>query len=635
MAATLTLGLAGAASANAAVTITSPAAGSYTNDSTPSFQVTGATVGGNVSLETQDGTLDTEVADGSGDVTLTPNGPLTSAPSSNITFTVTDETTDETDFVNINFNTRPFLSGNSNPVTIGDALPTIYLTGGIPDATANFYLDGQLISSPATDGNGAVTDTDDEFINLTPSNVAVGHHSAYAVSVDGDGTESDHSPSFTFDVRPVAVEFTDLADGSHLNTGEQDIAIDGIDPDADQVTIYDTDTDGNTTVAGSSSDIDADGNATVSVSLADGLHHLTVAQTVNSVESDPTSVGNNGVTVKSAAPVLAAIDTPTNNANPDFEVSNILGNNGGNSNTVNLYIDGQLAGTSGDYGDDGTYVSADDDLTDGEHTAYVTTVDDRGHEGAHSSTVTFTVDTVAPVLTFTAPTDGSTVKTATPTFTVHAEAGAQVRLWLGDGTDVTLTADADGNASYTAQDALRDGEMNYGAYATDAAGNEGAEVDGTVVIDTSTPDDGGDQGTPPTTPTTPTQPTAPTVPAAPITPTRPTTPATPATPAATATPAAPAKVSLSSHTLTASKPVTVGFTLPKAGKVKVTITKVVKGKTIVVATVTINAKSGKGSYTLKTKVGNKKLTKGNYKVSLQAVHGKKTSKKVSQAVSVK
>jgi hypothetical protein len=634
MVATLTLGLTGVAAADAA-TITSPATNAYVNTHEPTVVVAGATPGDHYLLQA-DGQLvhgGLVAADGSGDLTLNADVDLTDpaigiAPGSAVTLSAVD-TDDPSGSVDatINFDTVPLLSGNGNPIVVGDPSPAIYLSGGIPDATANFYFDGQLVSSPDADGAGNVTDNDGDPVDLTPGNLAVGHHSAYATTVDDNGDESDQSEAFSFDVRPTAVDFSDLADSSHLNTGALDVAIEGIDPDADHVTVYDTDADGHTVSAGTSSDIDAGGTATVSVNLSDGRHYLSVAQTVNDVESEPTDLGGNGVTVKSTAPVLADIDSPTNDSSPEFEVSNLIGNNGGNDNRIQLYVDGQLAGTSDLGGDDSTYATADDDLADGAHTAYVTSVDDRGHVSAHSNTVSFTVDTVAPVVTFTAPADGATVMTATPTFTLHTDAGAEIHLWLGDGTDVTLTADGDGNASYTAQQALSDGQHNYGAYAVDAAGNEGDEVDAALVVATATPV----ADTPPATPAAP----APAAPApAPATPVKPSTPVPPAAPATT--PAAPARVTVSSHTLTADKPVKVGFTLSKPGTIKVTITKVVKGRTVVVATVTVKVgKAGKGTYTLKTKVGGKKLTKGTYKVSLQTVNGRKASKKVSQAVSVK
>jgi hypothetical protein len=66
----------------------------------------------------------------------------------------------------------------------------------------------------------------------------------------------------------------------------------------------------------------------------------------------------------------------------------------------------------------------------------------------------------------------------------------------------------------------------------------------------------------------------------------------------------------------------------------VTITKVSKGRTTTVASVDVKVKAGKGSYTLRTKVGKKTLKKGTYKLTLQTVSGTKKSKAVTQKLTV-
>jgi hypothetical protein len=349
--------------------------------------------------------------------------------------------------------------------------------------------------------------------------------------------------------------------------------------------VYDEDDNYITTVVGTSADIDADGTATVSVDLDDGHHFLDVSQTVNDVESAQTSIGGNGVTVKSAAPVLNAIDTPSSDASPEFEVDNVLGNNGGNDNRVKLYIDGALAATNDIGGDDSAFATPDDALAEGPHTAYVTTVDDRLHEGVHSNTVSFTVDTLAPAVTFTSPTEGQTLTTATPTYTVHTEPGAQVALWLGDGTDATLTADGNGNASYTATQPLYDGEHTYGATATDAADNS-SDGDVYVTFYTSTAPDNGGGGNGGDTPPAPTPPPV-------LTPTP-----TPVPPVST--PKNPVDVDgdgIDNNWLVGGKAASAPAT-PKAkvsaGKVELKLTTVPKGAT----KVRVYRADGKGGYKL-------------------------------------
>ena len=114
----------------------------------------------------------------------------------------------------------------------------------------------------------------------------------------------------------------------------------------------------------------------------------------------------------------------------------------------------------------------------------------------------------------------------------------------------------------------------------------------------------------------------------------------PVPPVLTPTMSAPSKVALSSHVLTAKRPVKVSFVVAKPATIKLTIAKTVKGKTTTVATVSVKVKrAGKGSYMLKAKVGKKTLAKGSYTVSLQAVSPTKgvqqPSKMVGQKLTVR
>ena len=114
----------------------------------------------------------------------------------------------------------------------------------------------------------------------------------------------------------------------------------------------------------------------------------------------------------------------------------------------------------------------------------------------------------------------------------------------------------------------------------------------------------------------------------------------PVPPVLTPTMSAPSKVALSSHVLTAKRPVKVSFVVAKPATIKLTIAKTVKGKTTTVATVSVKVKRpGKGSYLLKAKVGHKTLAKGSYTVSLQAVSPAKgvqrPSKTVGQTLTVR
>src|SRR6202035_2117484 len=115
-----------------------------------------------------------------------------------------------------------------------------------------------------------------------------------------------------------------------------------------------------------------------------------------------------------------------------------------------------------------------------------------------SSANTFTVDTVAPAVSLTAPANGAWINTATPTFSGAAGTAAgdsstvTVRVYGGSsatGTPVqTLTATATGSGwSVSPLSALADGQYTVQAEQGDAAGNQGFSSPATFTVDTTPP----------------------------------------------------------------------------------------------------------------------------------------------------
>jgi hypothetical protein len=620
LAATMTLGLAGAASANAALTIDSPVDGDYLNTVRPSVHVTGATPGDHLELDINNHDTGVVVVAGSdGKATLSTSAsivdPPVSATPGSLPITVIDTDGPEQTTIYFGFDTIPSISGTGDGSTVAAADVLFHSGSAIPDQAVRLYVDGAPAGLEFADDNGEVTDPDDSthYLNLAPSNLAPGSHRASVVSVDGNGDESDHSDTVTFNVEPAEPLFDGLFDGAKLNSGAQIIALTGVYSAASRVTLYELDDNGDPVELAHTTAVGAQGAATIPVTLADGSHSLVVSQTVNGVESDIES-DNTDVDVQSSAPVLDELGALINDATPWFDAHNLLINNINNNTKVKLYVDGVVASVDDNFGGGEDGLKPDAPISEGDHTAYVTTIDDLGHEGVASNTVSFTVDTIAPAIAFTAPAAGA-LTTATPVVTLHTEPGATVRAFADNDDLGTATADANGDVTFTVTHALSSGSHTLVAGAEDAAGNYSDDALRTVSY---------------TAPAAATP--APVTPVTPATPQKSPAPA----PAAPTTPAAPAKVSLSSHTLTAKTPVKVGFTLTRPGTVKLTLTKTVHGRTVTVATVTVRVtKAGKGSYTLRTKVGGHTLGKGAYRLTLQTVSGKKTSKKVSQALTVK
>jgi large repetitive protein len=603
--------LTGAASAQAAITIDSPVSGSYTNDLTPTVSFSGSGANEQVDLDTdvfQAGVGDTgwflagsTTSDDAGAGSITVAGGAIAGQNLDVFLRAVDTTTGLANG-EVHVNIVPSLSsGFADGDTVTAADVQFSASGAIAGQDVALFIDG------VRDDAATVTaDVDGNVDQLTPSSaLAAGSHTASVRSIDADGTLSDASSVIHFDVSPPAPAFTALFDGAKLNQSQPTLTVSGVDPGATRVTVSEFDSDSNSYVEL----VHNDGQASITPTLTDGSHMLVVTQTVAGVESVLSD--NYGVTVTTSAPVLDPVDALGNDARPYFSASNLLDNNAGNDTKLNLYVDGRLAATDDNFGGGTDGVQPDAPLSEGSHTAYVTTVDDLGHEGVQSNVITFATDTVAPALpAAVSPADGSTVSSASPHITLHTEPGARVHLLVDDAQDEgDQTADANGNVTFTLSSALADGTHKLYTWAADAAGNATGVIAYSFVVKTATA-------------------TIPAAPAAPATAAAPAAPVTPASLPARAA-AAPAKVSLSSHTLRASKPVKVRFTLKKAATVKLTLTRVVKGKTVVVATIKVKAKAGKGSYSLRTKVGHKRLAKGKYKLTLQTVSGKKTSKKTS------
>ena len=131
-------------------------------------------------------------------------------------------------------------------------------------------------------------------------------------------------------------------------------------------------------------------------------------------------------------------------------------------------------------------------LADGTYTVQATQSDTSGNVGT-TAAATFTVDTKAPAVAVTQPTDGATVTSGTPTIRGTADGSSQVsvQLYAGStatGTPVqTIAADVTGGAWSAAAAALDNGVYTVQATQTDAAGNTGSSAAVTFTVENSGP----------------------------------------------------------------------------------------------------------------------------------------------------
>ena len=120
--------------------------------------------------------------------------------------------------------------------------------------------------------------------------------------------------------------------------------------------------------------------------------------------------------------------------------------------------------------DSNAYISGTAVTAEGTHVLHVHALDAAGNEAMHD--VTFTIDTTAPQVAFTAPPDNAVIVTANVDLTGTTEAYATVTIDVGTFTGQTQ-ADAQGAFALAAVP-LQSGPNAIRARATDRAGNVGA-----------------------------------------------------------------------------------------------------------------------------------------------------------------
>jgi RHS repeat-associated protein len=239
--------------------------------------------------------------------------------------------------------------------------------------------------------------------------------------------------------------------------------------------------------------------------LADGYHTFQVRAVNTSGEMDATPASTS-FTVDTTAPVVSlaspAGGSATNHNKPSFSGSAGTAPGDLPAVTVKVYLGTSASGTpvqtltvtasAGAWS-----VGALSALADGIYTAQASQSDEAGNAGT-SSAVTFTVDTIPPAVTLTAPSAGTDTNNNKPVFSGAAgtEPGdsATVTLVIYKGTSAsgtpaqTLTAtDTSGHWSVTPATALTDGTYTAQATQADAAGNIRTSKAVTFTIDTTPP----------------------------------------------------------------------------------------------------------------------------------------------------
>ncbi|MFX6052165.1 Ig-like domain-containing protein, partial [Acinetobacter baumannii] len=327
-------------------------------------------------------------------------------------------------------------------VLTNDSTPA--LTGTVNDPTATVVVNVDGVDYPAVNnGDGTWTLAD----NTLPT-LADGPHTITVTATDAAGNVGNDTAVVTIDtVAPNApvldpINATDPVSGQ----AEPGSTVTVTYPDGTTATVV-AGTDGSWSVPNPGNLVDGD----------------TVTATATDPAGNTSLPGTGTVSADITAPVVALDDVLTNDSTPA-----LTGTVNDPTATVVVNVDGvdYPAVNNGD----GTWTLADNTLptlADGPHTITVTATDAAGNVG--NDTAVVTVDTTAPVVSFT---DASTNDT-TPALTGTIDDPTAAVVVTVDGVDYPAVNNGDG--TWTLADntlpVLADGPHTVSVTATDVAGN--------------------------------------------------------------------------------------------------------------------------------------------------------------------
>jgi uncharacterized repeat protein (TIGR01451 family) len=215
-----------------------------------------------------------------------------------------------------------------------------------------------------------------------------------------------------------------------------------------------------------------------SAPLADGMHTVIATAT----NDGRTATDQVTFTVDTTPPTIAitapAAGTTVSSSQPTLSGSAEPGS------TIAVLVDGQPVGmTTADVRGNWS-VMPTQPLADGPHAVLATATDRAGN--AASAASSFVIDTTAPAVTITEPTNGSIGASAGSAVTGTTEPNTRVRVSINGTSPVEVTSDASGRWRLPILLPLPDGQHTVTAIAIDAAGNQG-QATSTFTVDTVAP----------------------------------------------------------------------------------------------------------------------------------------------------
>ncbi|WP_253910537.1 Ig-like domain-containing protein [Pyxidicoccus fallax] len=361
----------------------------------------------------------------------------------------------------------PVVTAPANGSVVPTQRPTFAGTAD-PGTVVTVVVDGVVLGTAPVDVNG-------DWTFPCPVDLIQGPHTVVATSTDTAGNVSEPSEPSDFRVdtqAPDAPDITRPEDGTTVATRRP--TYQGTAEPGAQVTV---EVDGRV-VGTVTANLDGEWSLTETQDLTDGQH--TVEATATDASGNTSEATAHDFLVDTTAPDTLIVSGPavrTNATSATFDFDQI---NGGVSYQCSL--------------DGAAFVACSDPVTfsglvEGNHTLAVRAVNALGTVDPDPATYAWTVDLTLPTApTITAPGNGETVGTATPTITGTGEAGSSIYLDLDGATHGPIPVGVDGTWSFTVPVPLDEDTYTVSARSVDAAGNTAGPVTSTFTVDLSGPE---------------------------------------------------------------------------------------------------------------------------------------------------
>jgi hypothetical protein len=444
--------------------VSTPADGSLTNDATPLYSGT-AEAGATVRVSV-DGALTCTTTAGAGGAFSCAQPSTLPDGSHTVNATATDAAGNTSPVSNTNTFTidtvAPFAPTVTAPAAGSATNNTQPAISGFAElsTTVTVVIDGAPVCSGVANGAGA-------FSCVPALPLSEGMHSVTASATDAAlNTSPSSAPvSFTVDLTPPNAPVVTAPATGTVTANTTPMYVGTAEPGSTvQVSV-----DGLlrcTTVAG----VGGAFGCAQPTALGGGVHTVNATATDAAGNTSPPS-NTNSFTVDSTVPAAPLINTPPNGSFIATATPLYSGTADPNV-TVKVSVDGALSCTVVSSGAGAFSCPQPTALSQGPHAVNATATNAAMTVSPPSNTNTFTVDTVPPnAPAVTAPTQGSVLSVALPTYSGTAEANSVVQVRV-DGADVCIaTTSAGGTFTCAQPTALTDGPHAVTATAADAAGN--------------------------------------------------------------------------------------------------------------------------------------------------------------------